>query len=80
MTIALAQMDVIPGQPRANVDKMISLIQEAKQKNVDLIFIQSLFLDKILRRVVVIGAITVGYSIIQINKKPCPTINKKLNK
>ena len=37
MTIALAQMDVIPGQPRANVDKMISLIQEAKQKNVDLI-------------------------------------------
>jgi NAD+ synthase (glutamine-hydrolysing) len=37
MTIALAQMDVIPGQPRVNVDKMISMIQEAKQKNVDLI-------------------------------------------
>lgn len=37
MTIALAQMDVIPGEPRINVDKMISMIQEAKQKDVDLI-------------------------------------------
>jgi len=37
MTIALAQMDVIPGEPRVNVDKMISMIKEAKQKDVDLI-------------------------------------------
>ncbi|MBT8394197.1 MAG: NAD(+) synthase [Bacteroidia bacterium] len=37
MTIALAQMDVIPGEPRLNVDKMISMIQKAKQKSVDLI-------------------------------------------
>lgn len=37
ITIALAQMDVIPGNPRINVDKMIEMINEAKQKQVDLI-------------------------------------------
>ena len=37
MTIALAQMDVIPGEPRVNVDKMISMIKEARQKQVDMI-------------------------------------------
>ncbi len=37
MTIALAQMAVIPGEPRVNVDKMISMIKKARQKNVDLI-------------------------------------------
>ena len=37
ITIALAQMDVIPGEPRLNVDKMISMVQKAKQKSVDLI-------------------------------------------
>ena len=37
MTIALAQMDVIPGEPRKNVDKMINMIHKAKKKSVDLI-------------------------------------------
>ncbi len=37
MTIALAQMDVIPGEPRKNVDKMIFIIHESKQNSVDLI-------------------------------------------
>jgi len=37
ITISLAQMDVIPGEPRLNVDKMISIVQKAKQKSVDLI-------------------------------------------
>lgn len=37
ITIALAQMNVIPGRPRINVNRMIELIDEAKQKHVDLI-------------------------------------------
>ena len=31
LTIALGQMDVVPGRPRLNVDKMLSMIQEAKE-------------------------------------------------
>ena len=37
LKIALAQMDVIPGDPRSNVDKMLKMIAEAKQRSVDLI-------------------------------------------
>lgn len=37
ITIALAQMDVVPGRPGLNLDKMLSMIQEARQKSVDLI-------------------------------------------
>ena len=37
LTIALGQMDVVPGRPRLNVDKMLSMIQEAKERSVDLI-------------------------------------------
>ena len=35
--IALAQMDVVPGRPKLNLDKMLYMIQEARQKSVDLI-------------------------------------------
>lgn len=35
--IALAQINVIPGQPEINVKNMLSKIEEAKQKHVDLI-------------------------------------------
>lgn len=37
ITVALAQMNVVPGQPRTNVDRMIEMILEAKKKQVDLI-------------------------------------------
>ncbi|MEM7487222.1 MAG: NAD(+) synthase [Bacteroidota bacterium] len=36
-TIALGQMEVVPGRPQLNLDKMLEMIQEAKQKSVDLI-------------------------------------------
>ncbi|MBI2666257.1 NAD(+) synthase [Candidatus Woesearchaeota archaeon] len=37
MKIALAQMEVIPGQARKNIAKMLSMIKEAKQAGVNLI-------------------------------------------
>lgn len=37
LTIALGQMDVIPGRPKLNLDRMLYMIREAKQKSVDLI-------------------------------------------
>ncbi|MBD1259299.1 NAD(+) synthase [Maribacter polysiphoniae] len=37
LTIALGQMDVVPGRPRLNVDNMLRMIQEAKEQSVDLI-------------------------------------------
>lgn len=37
LTIALAQMNVVPGRPRLNIDNMLSKIEEAKRKHVDLI-------------------------------------------
>jgi len=37
MKIALAQMDVIPNRPDKNVEKMLSMIDEAKKQKVDLI-------------------------------------------
>ena len=37
LTIALAQMNVVPGQPRVNVANMLNMIEEAKRKGVDLI-------------------------------------------
>ena len=30
MKIALAQMDVLPGQPRKNLEKMLEMIEQAK--------------------------------------------------
>ena len=37
LTIALGQMEVVPGRPELNLNKMLQMIQEAKQKSVDLI-------------------------------------------
>ena len=37
MKIALAQVDVIPNKPRRNLEKMLRMIEEAKDQNVDLI-------------------------------------------
>ncbi len=37
MKIALAQMNVIPGRPKKNLETMLRMINEAKQQNVDLI-------------------------------------------
>jgi len=37
MKIALAQLEVIPGNPEKNVANMLSLIEQAKQQNIDLI-------------------------------------------
>ena len=37
MTIALAQMDVIPGNPRANVDNMVFMINKARESHVDMV-------------------------------------------
>src|SRR3989338_295928 len=37
MKIALAQMEVIPGQPQKNVARMLEMIKEAKQAGVNLI-------------------------------------------
>lgn len=37
MKIALAQMNVIPGRPKKNLETMLRMIDEAKQQNVDLI-------------------------------------------
>ncbi|MBT8271022.1 MAG: NAD(+) synthase, partial [Bacteroidia bacterium] len=37
LKIALAQMEVVPGEPRLNVDKMLSMIKRAKQQSVDMI-------------------------------------------
>jgi NAD+ synthase (glutamine-hydrolysing) len=37
MKIALAQMEVLPGQPGKNVDSMLRLIEEARAQDVDLI-------------------------------------------
>ena len=37
MKIALAQMEVIPGQPQKNITTMLRMIAEAKQQQVDLI-------------------------------------------
>ncbi|MDE3741775.1 NAD(+) synthase [Maribacter polysaccharolyticus] len=37
LTIALAQMNVVPGRPRLNVDNMLNMIEQAKAQSVDLI-------------------------------------------
>lgn len=37
ITIAVAQMEVLPGNPLANVRKMLTFIEEAKQQSADLI-------------------------------------------
>jgi len=37
MKIALAQMDVLPGQPRKNLEKMLEMIERAKAEEVDLV-------------------------------------------
>ena len=42
MKIALAQMDVKPGQPAKNVKKMLELIQEAKEDNSDIVVFSEL--------------------------------------
>ena len=37
MRIALAQMEVVPGRPRKNVEKMLRMIEQAKKEKADLI-------------------------------------------
>lgn len=37
MNFALGQINVIPGKPRKNVDQMLKMIDQAKEKNVDII-------------------------------------------
>ncbi len=37
MKIALAQMEVVPGKPKKNLETMVAMIREAKRKQVDLI-------------------------------------------
>ena len=37
MKIALAQMRVMPGMPKKNLEKMLKMIEDAKRKGVDLI-------------------------------------------
>ena len=37
MKIALAQMEVVPGRPKKNLETMLSLVEEAKRKSVDLL-------------------------------------------
>lgn len=42
MKIAMAQMEVIPGNPRANREKMFSFIKEAEANNVDILIFPEL--------------------------------------
>lgn len=37
MKIALAQMEVVPGRPRKNLETMLDMVEQAKQEGVDLI-------------------------------------------
>ena len=37
MKIALAQMNVLPGQPRKNLEKMLEMIERAKAEKADLV-------------------------------------------
>ena len=37
MKIALAQMEVVPSEPRKNIDRMLSMIADAKSQGVDLV-------------------------------------------
>lgn len=37
MKIALAQMEVVPGRPKKNLDTILSMVEEAKQQSVDLV-------------------------------------------